>query len=195
VLGRQRGRRGRRSKVEIEAERQLLRDQTEKEIDELVAEFHRLLPREEAQAIGVAYARYSSEFQHSIVDQVRAIFEAAVNLGIFIPREMVFYDIAVRGCKERRPGLDQVRAVLGRKAAQVLLVFTTNRLFRKGYKCMKFVEEEVVGRGQRASSSRPASTRPRTTGGGCRCRCTRWSMTSRRPCTRRTSGPPTRDCS
>jgi DNA invertase Pin-like site-specific DNA recombinase len=149
VRGRLRGRQGRRSKIEIEAERQTLRDQTEKEIDELVAEFHRLLPREEAEAIGVAYARYSSEFQHSIVDQVRAIFEAAVNLGIFIPREMVFYDIAVRGCKERRPGLDQVRAVLGRKAAQVLLVFTTNRLFRKSYKCMKFVEEEVVGRGQR----------------------------------------------
>jgi hypothetical protein len=149
VQARLRGRRGRRSKIEIEAERQSLRAQTEKEIDELVAEFHCLLPRADAQAIGVAYARYSSEFQHSIVDQVRAIFEAAVNLGIFIPREMVFFDIAVRGCKERRPGLDGVRAVLDRKAAQVLLVFTTNRLFRKGYKCMRFVEEEVVGRGQR----------------------------------------------
>jgi hypothetical protein len=149
VLGRQRGRRGRRSRIEIEAERKTLREQTEKEIDALVAEFHRLLPREEAQAIGVAYARYSSEFQHSIVDQVRGIFEAAVNLGIFIPREMVFYDIAVRGCKERRPGLDQVRAILVKKAAQALLVFTTNRLFRKLYKCMRFVEEEVVGKGQR----------------------------------------------
>lgn len=143
------GRRGRRSRVEVEAERRQRRENTDRELDTLVAEFHRILPRSDAESVGIVYARYSSEFQHSIVDQVRAIFEAAVKLKIFIPREWVYYDIAVRGCKERRPGLDQVRAVLGKRAARTLLVFTTNRLFRKNYKCMKFVEEEVVGRGLR----------------------------------------------
>jgi transposase len=110
---------------------------------------HALLPRHKASAIGIAYARYSTEFQHSIVDQIRAIFEFAVKQMIFIPREHIFFDLAVRGCKEHRQGLDQVRTLLSRKAAQVLLIFTTNRLFRKNYKCMKFVEEEVVERGLR----------------------------------------------
>jgi DNA invertase Pin-like site-specific DNA recombinase len=110
---------------------------------------HALLPREKASSIGIAYARYSTEFQHSVGDQIRGILEFAVKNGIFIPRENIFFDLATRGCKERRPGLDRVRDILDRKAAQVLLVFTTNRLFRKNYKCMKFVEEEVVERGLR----------------------------------------------
>jgi DNA invertase Pin-like site-specific DNA recombinase len=142
-------RRTRRRRDEIDAERQKMLLEVEKEINEIVASSHDALPRKKSSSIGVAYARYSTEFQHSIGDQIRTIFEFAVKEGIFIPREFVYFDLATRGCKERRPGLDQVRAVLNRKAAQVLVVFTTNRLFRKNYKCMKFVEEEVVERGLR----------------------------------------------
>lgn len=110
---------------------------------------HALLPQRKAATIGIAYARYSTEFQHSIADQIRGIFEFAVEQRIFIPRDHIFIDLAVRGCKERRPGLDEARALLARRGAQTFLVFTTNRLFRKNYKCMKFVEEEVVERGLR----------------------------------------------
>jgi DNA invertase Pin-like site-specific DNA recombinase len=110
---------------------------------------HALLPRGKASQIGIAYARYSSEFQHSVGDQVRAIFEFAVSHGIFIPRDLVCFDLAMKGCKERRPGLLKVKAVLAAKQAKVLLILTTNRLYRKGYKCMTFVEEEVVERGLR----------------------------------------------
>ncbi len=140
---------GRRSKQEIDEERRKLREETEQAIDAIVAEMHGILPRHLASSIGVAYARYSTEFQHSIADQIRGIFEAAIKLGIFIPREYVFYDLAISGSKERRPGLNQVRTLLAQNAAKALLVFTTNRLFRKNYKCMKFVEEEIVGRGLR----------------------------------------------
>ena len=121
----------------------------EREIDVLYAEMHDKMSRADRSVIGIAYARYSTDFQHSVVDQLRAIFEHAIKLGIYIPREYVFFDLGVRGCKEKRPGLDPVRDVVARKAAQVLLVFTTNRLFRKNYKCMKFVEEEIVERGLR----------------------------------------------
>ena len=107
------------------------------------------LPFVKATLLGIVYARYSTDFQHSIVDQVRGIFEHAIKIGIFIPREFVFFDIGVRGCKENRPGLDPVRVLLAQKAAQVLLVFTTNRLFRKMHKCMTFVEESIVERGLR----------------------------------------------
>ena len=150
TLQQSRGRRVRRSRAEVEAERAKLRAEVESGLDALVAEMHLLLPRSKASDIGAAYARYSTDFQHSILDQVRAIFERAIALGIFIPRDQIFYDLAEPGCKERRPGLELLKAALDAKAARVLLVFTTNRLFRKLYKAMKFVEEEIVGRKLRA---------------------------------------------
>jgi site-specific DNA recombinase len=142
-------RKGPRSRGEVEAERQELLEETGRAIDAIVAEFHARLPREQARAVGAAYARYSSRFQHSVADQVRGLLEAALAQVIFVPREFVFYDLAVRGAKERRPGLDGLRAVLKAKSVQAVLIFTTNRLFRKTYKALQFVEEQVVGRGIR----------------------------------------------
>jgi len=120
------------------------------EIRQLVAEFHALLPREKGEAIGAAYARFSTRFQDSIVDQIRAIFADAVRKRIFIPLENVFFDLGVRGCKSDRVGLNQLRGCLDRKAAKVVFFFATNRLFRKVYRSLQFVEEQVVDRGLRA---------------------------------------------
>jgi hypothetical protein len=142
-------RRGRRSKAEVEAERKELQQRVKREIDAIVAEMHELLPLGKAASIGAAYARYSSEFQHSIGDQVRGIFMGAIKLGIFIPRESVCFDLAVPGCKERRPGLDRLKVILKAKKAKTLLVFTINRLYRMLHKCVPFVQREVVGRGLR----------------------------------------------
>jgi hypothetical protein len=75
--------------------------------------------------------------------------EVAHREGIFAQFEFVFFDLAVRGCKSQRDGLDGLRAVLDREAVTVLLVFGTNRLFRKTYKALQLVEEEVVGQGFR----------------------------------------------
>src|SRR5262249_31344050 len=69
--------------------------------------------------------------------------------GVFVPRDHICFDLAARGCKERRPGLQRLRQLLGSGGVQVLLVFTTNRLYRKTYKALQFVEEEVVERGIR----------------------------------------------
>jgi hypothetical protein len=135
-------RRGPRRGRELDAEREKLEADGNREIDELYAAMQDQLPRGKRSVFGIAYARYSTEFQHSVADQIRGIFDFAVKSRIFIPRGNIFFDLATRGCKERRAGLDQVRDILHRKAAQALLVFATNRLFRKNYKCMKFVEEE-----------------------------------------------------
>jgi predicted site-specific integrase-resolvase len=129
--------------------RQTLQQQDDQEIDRIAAEFHARLPRDQAQGIAALYARYSSDHQDSIVDQVRSLFEAALALRLFVPREFVCFDHAVRGAKQRRPGLDQLRSILARRDISVLLVFSTNRLFRKTYKALQFVEEEVVERGIR----------------------------------------------
>ena len=133
-----------------EAELSRLNDDYDRLIDRLAAEFHARLPREQAQAVGAIYARYSSRHQDSIADQVRKLFEFAVARRIFVPRDAVCFDAAVRGAKDRRPGLDRLRSILARKAVNILLVFATNRLYRKTYKALQFVEEEVVERGIRA---------------------------------------------
>jgi site-specific DNA recombinase len=137
------------ARAQIARERREHQERTGREIDDLAVEYHARLPRHESQGTGAIYARYSSKFQDSITDQVRSVFEAAVARRIFIPREFVFFDSAIRGYKERRPGLDQLRLVLARKGVDVLLVFATSRLFRKTYKALQFVEEEVVERGIR----------------------------------------------
>ncbi len=140
---------GARSRAEIERERRQLWERTQAEIDAIVKHFHGELPREQAKAIGAVYARYSTRHQDSIADQVRTLFEAAIAQGIFVPRENVFVDLAVKGYRDRRPGLDALRAALAAKRLQVLLVFATNRLFRKNYKGLKFIDEEVVELGVR----------------------------------------------
>jgi site-specific DNA recombinase len=153
-----------------QAERTRLRAEYDREIDRLAAEFHARLPREQARSVGAIYARYSSRLQDSIADQVRSVFEFAVANRIFVPREFVFFDAAVRGAKSHRPGLDQLRPILKRKAIDVILVFSTNRLARKMYKAMQFVEEEVFDGGFAVSSSRTAWTPPTGTDGGSRYR-------------------------
>ena len=141
---------GPRTRAQVADERQARRDRTWDEIKQIAAEFHRQLPRDRAEAIGAAYARYSSRFQDSVADQVRVIFADAVRKAIFIPIENVFFDLAVRGVKNDREGLNALRACLDRKAARVVFFFATNRLFRKTYRSLQFVEEQVVEKGIRA---------------------------------------------
>ena len=129
-----------RTKQDIAHERQELIDRTSREIDKLHAEHARRLPRERATSIGAAYARYSTKFQDSVIDQLRKILEEAEQLGIFVPREFIFFDVAVRGAKLKRPGLAELEKVLKARQVQVLLLFATSRLFRKTYRTLAFVD-------------------------------------------------------
>ena len=126
------------------------RAQVERELDDLAAHFHALLPRERAVVVGAIYARYSSDKQDSIADQVRALLEWAVTNRAFVPRDFIFYDTATRGAKVRRPGLDAARQVVEARRIGLFACFSTSRLFRKAYNALRFVEEQLVGRGIRA---------------------------------------------
>src|SRR5262249_29284755 len=105
-------RKGPRARSEVEEERRQLYELTSREIDLVAAEFDEQIRKAEAATVGAIYARYSSRFQHSISDQVRTLYEAALKQGICVPREYVFFDMAVRGYKEQRPGLSGLRTVL-----------------------------------------------------------------------------------
>ena len=124
-------------------------ERTRREVADIVAECHARLPRRDAVDIGAAYARYSSKYQDSIADQVRTILEDAVKRRVFVPLEFVFYDLGVRGFKNNREGLNRLRDCLRGKSVQVVLFFATNRLFRKTYRSLQFVEEQIVERGIR----------------------------------------------
>ncbi|MBI1314126.1 hypothetical protein GC176_22760 [bacterium] len=93
------------------------------------------------------YARYSSRFQHSIDDQVRTCREWAERAGLKVVE--IFSDEAVTGKSSRRRGLRELRESLERNRADVVVIFMTNRLYRKMYQSLAFVEEEIVDRGKR----------------------------------------------
>ena len=96
------------------------------------------------------YARFSTRFQASIGDQVRACYEAAVVRGLFVSVDQVCFDLAVRGSKAEREGLGRAQQLIEGGGVAAFLAFTTNRLHRKMHRCLKFVEEELVERNVRA---------------------------------------------
>src|SRR5205823_3538934 len=98
-----------RTRDEIDAERKTKREETWAEVKRVVAEYHALLPRAEATAVGSAYARHSSKHQDSVADQIRTMFADAVRKRVFIPLEHVYFDLAVRGRKSDRDGLNRLR--------------------------------------------------------------------------------------
>jgi DNA invertase Pin-like site-specific DNA recombinase len=132
-----------RKRSEILAERRARHEETSRAIDKLVAEAHARLPRYLAKAVGAIYVRYSTWMQDSAEDQVRTILEFAVKEGIFVPREYVFFDLAIRAYKNKRDGLDQLRDVLRAKKVKVLMLFATSRVFRKVYRTLEFADEVV----------------------------------------------------
>ena len=107
--------------------------------------------------------------QDGAEDQVRTILKFAVENGIYVRREHVYFDLGVRGHKSKRDGLDQLRQALRAKKVKVLLLFATNRLFRKVYRTLEFAEEVVNEYAIPRSSSNPVSTRPTKTNGRCCC--------------------------
>jgi site-specific DNA recombinase len=131
------------------ADRKRLQEETAAAADRIAAEAHAAMPRSQAESVGAIYVRFSTLFQDSAVDQIRELYDFAVANKIFVPREYVFFDLGVRGYKNRREGLDQLRSVLAGKKVQVLLLFATNRLFRKVYLTLQFVDQTAVENGIR----------------------------------------------
>jgi site-specific DNA recombinase len=102
--------------------------------------------------IAAILARYSSKMQHSTLAQVLDDLEYGAKHLMYVPPELICVDEAVSGRKSRRDGLARMKTILGRKLADVLLVFKVSRLFRVAYLGFQFFQEEVVESGLRAVS-------------------------------------------
>lgn len=99
---------------------------------------------------GAIYARFSTEHQDSIDDQVRKCREWADEHGVTIQDQHIFADAAKTGRGSRRHGLAALRAALADDQIDVVITLTTSRLYRTAYKAAQFVEEEIVDKGKRA---------------------------------------------
>jgi hypothetical protein len=67
-----------------EIERRRLYEQTVAAADRFAAEAHSKLPRSMAASIGAIYVRYSTATQDSAVDQIRQLYQFAVENKIFV---------------------------------------------------------------------------------------------------------------
>jgi site-specific DNA recombinase len=113
---------------------------TLQEIDEVFAWYEGVYTRDRSTCVGCCYARYSTPKQDSIGAQIRKILEHAIRLGIYVSREFIFFDTAVSGRKGHREGLAKLEATLQNKKCQALIVFGTNRLFRKSWRTLQFAD-------------------------------------------------------
>jgi len=105
--------------------------------------------KDQAMNRGAIYARYSTKFQHSIDDQVRECKQFAAENGIVVDDSHIFFDEGVTGRSNRRQGLNDLIDALKEGTIDVILIYSTNRLYRKLYRAIQFVEEEVVERDKR----------------------------------------------
>lgn len=98
---------------------------------------------------GAIYARYSSRFQQSIDDQVRVCREWAANNAISVLDEHIFADRAKTGRTHKRDGFSSLLVAMRQDEIDVVITFATNRIYRKVYRSLQFVEEEIIDRGKR----------------------------------------------
>ena len=100
--------------------------------------------------IATIYTRFSTKRQGSTGDQMRSAIEFGARNKMYCPPELLCVDEAKKGSKDRRDGLDRLKQILTARYASCLLVFKLSRLYRKAYKSVQFISEELVDEGLRA---------------------------------------------
>lgn len=99
---------------------------------------------------GAIYARFSTKFQRSIADQIRECLAWAEAHGIIVDKRHIFVDEGKSGRTHKREGFQALLAALAGDEIDVVICLSTNRLYRKMYRALQLVEEDIVGKGKRA---------------------------------------------
>ena len=85
----------------------------------------------------ILYARVSSARQkegETVQSQISALIDYANKCGYTIPNGWIFKDEGVSGSKLQRPALDALRELIQENLADVVLVYSPDRLSRKHLK-------------------------------------------------------------
>src|SRR5215510_4592647 len=93
---------------------------------------HTTVPRQSSEKLAAIYARVSTEDQgkgFSLSSQIAACQALASKSGYTVPDSHIFTD-ELSGATLARPGLQQVRALITRRAIAVLVVYDPDRLSR-----------------------------------------------------------------
>lgn len=98
---------------------------------------------------GAIYARYSTNEQHSIEDQIRVCQEWAQDNDVEILNEHIFCDKGKSGRSKNRPGYQAMIQALASDNIQTLVVFNTSRLGRLAHEVGRFLEQEITRHGKR----------------------------------------------
>src|SRR6187549_3794548 len=104
---------GPRSKGQIEHDER--RNATERAIDDIYGDYLAHLGTKSRADVAIIYARYSTRHQDSIADQVRSLLSEALRLNLFVPRDLIFFDLAIRGVTKQRYGLNLAETALRQK--------------------------------------------------------------------------------
>src|SRR5690349_6208561 len=72
--------------------------------------------------VAAIYVRHSTEFQHSVEDQIRACREWAAAHGYQVPDELIFIDRGVSGKRFRREGFTRLKTALTAGKIDCLIV-------------------------------------------------------------------------
>src|SRR6185369_14574835 len=131
---------GPRSNSQIQIERDDRWNATERAIDEIHSYYLAQWGTKNRADVAIIYARYSTRHQDSIADQVRSLLTHALRLNLYVPRDLIFFDLAIRGVTRHRHGLGLAENALRERRGRNLLLFSTSRLFRKTYRTLEFVD-------------------------------------------------------
>ena len=126
------------------ADRRELIKGTDTVVKELVSRYHSQLPREKGTSIGIAYVRYSSHRQDSVAYQLDEIFSAAVDRGIFIPRENICCDVGSGVTGHSLPGREALKSKLAAGMADTLLISSPSRISRRLGEANRFIGDTLV---------------------------------------------------
>ncbi len=95
------------------------------------------------------YTRFSTREQNSTGDQVRTCLEYARKLGLWVDPELIFSDEAKSGQMSDRDNFQRMLEALRRNEFDVIIFFSTSRLFRKQWKALEFIDTEILPRKKR----------------------------------------------
>lgn len=98
---------------------------------------------------GTIYARFLSRFQKSTADQLRECHEWAAKNNVDISEAHIFINEGISGRKLGRPGFQALLKAIDNDEIDIVLTFATNRIARKMYMALQFVEEYIVERQKR----------------------------------------------
>lgn len=98
---------------------------------------------------GCIYSRYSTQWQDSTQAQIERCQQWAKDNNVEVEPRHIYSDEAQSGRSTRRAAFQQMLQALDAGEIDVVITFATNRLFRKIYRALQFVEEKIVEKRRR----------------------------------------------